>query len=158
MNNICLIQVQCDSCFWWLHYECSGSVVAQDLMASQSYVCPLCTPFPDAQTSEPADEFILTKRTGRHKVCRGCGLIKEKNVPPYDFLLRHKETYSYYDKASRQMKQTVGNRFYHVNMDCLKAAQVDVTSIALTLLNETKQYISVEHKLHFWKCGISFHY
>jgi hypothetical protein len=66
------------------------------------------------------NKFILVRRTARHKICRGCGPITDRLVPPFDYLFKHMEKYSYFDKKTKTQKQTVGNKFYHLNIGCIR--------------------------------------
>jgi hypothetical protein len=121
---------------------------------------------PPASTTSPAtiinddqnlEAFVLVKRTVRHKICRGCGQIKEKLAPPYDYLLRHHENYTYFDKSSHSQKPTSGNRFYHVNMDCVRAKHRYVTESDFIIPELIKSTLSDQHMKHFKKCGLFSH-
>jgi hypothetical protein len=164
-----LSQVQCDSCYWWLHYECSESGCdIQELRSSPvAYECPVCrvhavdianvsVPKRDSNlaTVAAAELFILVKRTGRHKVCRGCGPLREPSTVPNDFLLRHKESYTYFNKKERVTKTTYGNRFYHTKSECVKKNWPNIGEIVFAIPLNLKSSVSHVHMKHFLKCGL----
>jgi hypothetical protein len=149
-----LFQVQCDRCDWWLHYECSASALEiEELRASPTpYVCPLCRVSDVIVTDE---RFVLKKRTVRHKVCRGCrGKFKDGSSEKSDYLLRRKEIYSYFNPKEKVTKQTFGNRFYHVNLKCVKTNWPDNVGNELIVLSSVKSGLTDVNKNHFLKSGI----
>jgi hypothetical protein len=182
-----MLQVQCDGCAWWYHYECSDTRTPLGKLQSEVYLCKVCTELPmdedndrtsrrtssenkltamlvdlARQTSIPDvnnncdddNKFVLVKRTGRHKVCRGCGPIREKLIPPFDYLFRRRESYSFFDKRSQTQKQTIGHRLYHVNIECIRAKCQTVSPESLLVPDEVKTALTHEHKTLLRKCGL----
>ena len=103
---------------------------------------------------EESEAFVLVKRTLRHKICRGCGSINEKIAPPFDYLLRHREIYQYFDKKSGSQKSTCGNRLYHVNIDCVRIKHSSVAATDFIIPDSMKSVLSDTHKKHFKQCGL----
>ena len=118
------------------------------------FLCKLCRYRDMNNAEDSSNPFVLVKRTARHKVCRGCGLMKEKLSCPNDYLLGHKEKYSFFDKKNKKMKDKFGNRFYHVNIDCVKVTHPYVTTTDFTMPPELKSALSKDHFDYFQSNGL----
>jgi hypothetical protein len=176
--------VQCDSCFWWFHIECSDSGIPLSQLDSTLFLCNLCR-YREEHISDPStshgqleaakdsisdpasshgqkdtsnklgsDAFILVKRTGRHKVCRGCGVIREKLACPHDYLLAHREAYTYFDKKTETNKVHFGNRFYHVNMACVSQKHPYVQPTDIIMPAQIESDLSTVHMKYFQSRGM----
>lgn len=67
------------------------------------------------------EPFIFFKRTKQIKICRGCNQkFKFPITTPNDFVLQHRESYTFINKT-KELQRTIGNRYYHVCVQCIKA-------------------------------------
>jgi hypothetical protein len=79
--------------------------------------------------------------------------MKETMTAPYDYVLKRQEVYTYFDRRSQQHKQTRGNRFYHVNINCVRADEN--VPLKFDIPADVRKGLSTKHIRLFRKCGIS---
>ena len=131
-----LSQVQCDTCHWWLHYNCSNSGLSLEKLkcSPTPYQCQLCRP-----VSKAGQVFFVVKRTACHKVCRGCGKFGIVD----NYIVKHVEKYNFYNKNTKKLSTKVGNRFYHADLQCINKCNENVTKQDIILPDATKASMSV---------------
>ena len=98
---------------------------------------------PTMLQQSPHNPFIAVTYNRRIKICRGCKKCFDISVvAPNNLVLKHWESYSFFNKRSQAMQDTSGNRYYHANLACLRLHQYDKDRLeGIQNLSEAQIYV-----------------
>jgi hypothetical protein len=117
LSSLFSFQVRCDNWFRRQHYERSETAIPLDKLESAVIMYKLCHAGRNDTASSPTSRHSLLRvRYSQEKQSR-------ENAVPHDYVLKHQEVYTYFDKRSKKHEPTQENRFYHVNINCVRACQ-----------------------------------
>lgn len=102
------------------------------------------------------EPYVLSKLTNHIKICAGCrSKFNKPIVEPNDYVIRHRELDSFFDKSTKSMRNVFNNKYYHISANCLQAKNPNFLKSSICIPPSIS--LSEMHLQYFKKFGVDLY-